>query len=901
MDQRRRRQPGLVAQAAALRAAAVPRAARRRGALRRAALPLQLQLPRRRVPPRGAGRGGGPARARGAGPHRPRRLLRRGPLRRGGPGGRAAHGVRRRADASGSTDAAERRSPTPTGAHLLVLARDPEGYARLARAISRGPAGRRREGRARAIDLDRAGRGSARRPLAGAHRLPQGRGAARPSSTDGPAAAARELDGSIDAFGRDNVAVELWDHGDPLDSARNDALAELAVRRRGRRSSPPTTCTTPRPARRPLATALAAVRARRSLDEIDGWLPGGAGAHLRSGAEQARRFARYPGVVERGRRARPRVRLRPAAGRARTCRRSRAPTGHDEMSWLRALTERGRERRYGPRGDRARAAGAYAQIEHELDVIEQLGFPGYFLIVWDIVEFCRRADIFCQGRGSAANSRGLLRARHHQRRRGRARPAVRAVPVARARRPARHRHRHRERPARGGHPVRLRALRPRARRPGRQRHHLPGRSRRCATWPRRSATRTGQQDAWSKQIDRWGPVGRDRGPEPTTTSPPPVLELAAQVEHFPRHLGIHSGGMVHLRPAGHRGVPGRVGADGGPHRAAVGQGRLRRGRPGEVRPARPRACSPRCTTRSTSSPSTTAIERRPGRPSRRTTRSTTCSAGPTRSACSRSRAGPRWPRCPGCKPRTFYDLVVEVALIRPGPIQGGSVHPYIRRRNGTGAGHLPAPAARDGRWRKTLGVPLFQEQLMQMAIDVAGFTPAEADQLRQAMGSKRSRRADGAAAATALRRAWPSGASPATSPTRSSTSSPPSPTSASPRATRCRFAYLVYARRGSSCYYPAAFCAALLNAQPMGFYSPQTLVHDARRHGVEVRTPDVNASRRAERDAASRATTSQRRAAGGAARASARCARSATTSAEAHRRRPARTSSMEDLARRTAR
>ena len=100
-------------------------------------------------------------------------------------------------------------------------------------------------------------------------------------------------------------------------------------------------------------------------------------------------------------------------------------------------------------------------------------------------------------------------------------------------------------------------------------------------------------------------------------------------------------------------------------------------------------------------------------------------------------AAPRWPRCRGCKPRTFYDLVVEVALIRPGPIQGGSVHPYIRRRNGQEPITYLHPLLENS-LGKTLGVPLFQEQLMQMAIDVAGFTPAESDELRQAMGSKRS-------------------------------------------------------------------------------------------------------------------------------------------------------------------
>ena len=137
---------------------------------------------------------------------------------------------------------------------------------------------------------------------------------------------------------------------------------------------------------------------------------------------------------------------------------------------------------------------------------------------------------------------------------------------------------------------------------------------------------------------------------------------------------------------------------------------------------------------------------------------------------------------PRLRPRTFYDLVVEVALIRPGPIQGGSVHPYIRRRNGKEPVTYLHPLL-ERSLAKTLGVPLFQEQLMQIAIDVGGFTAAEADQLRQAMGSKRSRERM-ARLQQRFYEGWPSAASSATSPTRSGRSSPPSPATASPRATR---------------------------------------------------------------------------------------------------------------------
>src|SRR3712207_1882352 len=195
---------------------------------------------------------------------------------------------------------------------------------------------------------------------------------------------------------------------------------------------------------------------------------------------------------------------------------------------------------------------------------------------------------------------------------------------------------------------------------------------------------------------------------------------------------------------------------------------------------------------------------------------------------------------PRLKPRHFYDLVVEVALIRPGPIQGGSVHPYIRRRNGTEAITYLHPLLEPS-LAKTLGVPLFQEQLMQMAIDVAGFSPAEADQLPQAMGSKRSHER-----MERLKARFYAGMA-----ERGITGAVAAEIFAKmaafanfgfPESHSVSFAYLVYASSGIKLHEPAAFCAALLNAQPMGFYSPQSLVQDARRHGVVVHTPDLNAS-----------------------------------------------------------
>jgi error-prone DNA polymerase len=196
---------------------------------------------------------------------------------------------------------------------------------------------------------------------------------------------------------------------------------------------------------------------------------------------------------------------------------------------------------------------------------------------------------------------------------------------------------------------------------------------------------------------------------------------------------------------------------------------------------------------------------------------------------------------PRLKPRVFYDLVVEVALIRPGPIQGGSVHPYIRRRNGEEPVTYDHPSMEQA-LRKTLGIPLFQEQLMQLAVDCAGFSAAEADQLRRAMGSKRSTEK-----MKRLRGRFYDGMRERHGVTGEVADRIYEKLEAFanfgfPESHSLSFASLVFYSSWFKLHHPAVFCAALLRAQPMGFYSPQSLVADARRHGVLVHGPDVNAS-----------------------------------------------------------
>ena len=195
---------------------------------------------------------------------------------------------------------------------------------------------------------------------------------------------------------------------------------------------------------------------------------------------------------------------------------------------------------------------------------------------------------------------------------------------------------------------------------------------------------------------------------------------------------------------------------------------------------------------------------------------------------------------PRLQPRTFYDIVIEVALIRPGPIQGGSVHPYIERAHGRQPVTYLHPLLEKS-LAKTKGVPLFQEQLMQMAIDVADFTPAEADQLRRAMGSKRSTERMEAMRGRLMSGMAGHGIDEKTG-QEIFDKLKAFADFGFPESHAYSFAFLVYASAWLKVYHPAAFYAGLLAAQPMGFYSPQSLAADARRHGLEVLRPDVQAS-----------------------------------------------------------
>ena len=718
--------------------------------------------------------------------------------------------------------------PDPPGPHLLVLARGPEGYRRLSRQLAAAHLAGGVKGRP-LYDYDTL------TEAAGGHwHILTGcrKGHVRQAlSTGGPEAAAEALADLVDRFGRDRVSVELTHHGDPLDDERNAALAALAPRF-GLTVVATTAAHFAEPGRARLAMAMGAIRARQSLDEAAGRLAPLGGSHLRSGDEMARLFFRYPETITA------------AADLGEQCAFGLAliapqlppfdvPEGHTEDSWLRELVMVGAARRYGPRSS---APEAYAQIERELDVIAALKFPGYFLVVHDITQFCRRNDILCQGRGSAANSAVCYAL------------GVTAVdPIANELLFERFLS-----PARDGPPdididiesdLRERAIQYVYDKYGRD---YAAQVANVITYRGRSAVRDmaralgfsqGQQDAWSKQISRWN--GLDDSPD-IEDIPGPVIDLAMQIKNLPRHMGIHSGGMVicdrpiaDVCPVEWARMADRsvlqwdkddCAAIGLVKFDLLGLGMLSALHYAIDLIAEHKGIEVDLARLDLSDPAVYEMLQRAD------------SVGVFQVE---SRA--QMATLPRLKPRVFYDLVVEVALIRPGPIQGGSVHPYIKRRNGLEPVVYDHPSMEPA-LRKTLGVPLFQEQLMQLAVDCAGFSPAEADQLRRAMGSKRStekmrRLRDRFYAGMAQRHAITGEVA-----DRIYEKLEAFANFGFPESHSLSFASLVYYSSWFKLYHPAVFCAALLRAQPMGFYSPQSLVADARRHGVTVRGPDVNAS-----------------------------------------------------------
>ena len=518
------------------------------------------------------------------------------------------------------------------------------------------------------------------------------------------------------------------------------------------------------------------------------------------------------------------------------------PPGETMISYLRKITDQGARERYRPYHERARR-----QIEHELRVIEKLNLAGYFLIVWDMVRFCRENRILAQGRGSAANSAvcyslgitavdpvgmELLFERFLSAERGEWPDIDIDLPSGDQReRVLQHVY---ERYGPRGTGMTANVITYRGKSAVREigkvlgfPEEMVGRLSNCI----HSFEYTDDADKLANQVQTAG----------FDASHPRVkhlVKLCLAIQNLPRHLGQHSGGMVICRgdldsivPLENARMPGRtvvqwdkddctdlgiikVDLLGLGMMAALEESiRIIRSRGGEVDLAHLPPDDPKTYAMIQKADTIGAFQ-------------------------IESRA--QMATLPRLKPKCFYDLVVEVAIIRPGPIVGNMVHPYINRRLGREPVRYPHPSLKPI-LKRTLGVPLFQEQLLRLAMVAAGFTGGEAEELRRAMGFKRS-----AERMQAIEEKLRCGLAANNIHGQAAEDIVRSITSFAlygfPESHAASFALLAYASCYLKAHYPAAFYTALLNCQPMGFYSPAVLVKDAHRHGIRVRPIDVQVS-----------------------------------------------------------
>jgi error-prone DNA polymerase len=514
------------------------------------------------------------------------------------------------------------------------------------------------------------------------------------------------------------------------------------------------------------------------------------------------------------------------------------PNGTTSAEWLRRQTFAGARRRYPDRIPDTIAA----QIEKELEIIEALDYPGYFLTMWEIVEFCRANDILCQGRGSAANSAvcyclgvtavdpvrmGLLFERFISKER--AEPPDIDLDIEHDRREEVIQHVYqkysRDRAAMVANVVRYRsrsALRDVGKALGLSETALD----RVAKFL--SSYENIRPDALAQMgIDSTGGVQEH------------LLELSNEILDFPRHLSIHPGGFL----LGHEPVHDMVPIENAtmPERTVIqwdkedveDLGLFKVDLLGLGGLTQLDLCFKLLREHRGIELSMATIP-----PDDVPTYEMICKSDTVGVFQIESRA--QMAMLPRLRPRNFYDLVIEISIVRPGPITGGMVHPYLRRRQGKEEVEYPHPSLKPV-LEKTLGVPLFQEQVMRLAMIAADYTPGEADQLRRDMAAwhrtgrmERHRerlitrmQAKGIAAEFAERvfeqiRGFGE--------------------YGFPESHAASFALIAYATAWLKCHYHAEYTCALLNAQPMGFYTPATIVEDAKRHHIVMRSIDIQAS-----------------------------------------------------------
>ena len=591
------------------------------------------------------------------------------------------------------------------------------------------------------------------------------------------------------------------------------------------------------PARRDLQDVLTCIRHGVTLAAAGRLIRPNAEHDLKSPQRMVQLFADEPVLVERTREVASRCTFSLSEIRYRYPA-ERLPDGKTSSDWLRELTLGGARERFGAGVPPA----IREQIDRELALIDELDYGGYFLTMWEIVRFCRQEGILCQGRGSAANSvvcyclgitavdptrvellfeRFLSRERHE--------PPDIDLDIMHARREEVIQHVYskygRDRAAMVANVVRYR-----------------GRSAVREVGKALGLSETAI-DRLARLLSHYGPLDAagltHAGLDPDSPIHGHLFRLCEQIQDCPRHLSIHPGGFllghepVHdLVPIENATMPGRTVIQWDKHDLEdlglfkvdlLGLGALTQLDLGFQMLDRHYGRE-------------LSLDRIPSDDPQ--TYDQICRSDTVGVFQIESRA--QMAMLPRLRPRNYYDLVIEVSIVRPGPITGGMVHPYLRRRNGEEKVVYPH-ACLEPVLRKTLGVPLFQEQVMKLAMVAADYTPGEADQLRRDMAAWRrsgriERHRDRLVNRMLAKGVVREFAERVFDQIRGFGEY------GFPESHAASFALIAYATAWLRCHYPDVFTCSLLNAQPMGFYTPATIVDDAIRHGVEVRPVDVTAS-----------------------------------------------------------
>jgi error-prone DNA polymerase len=639
-------------------------------------------------------------------------------------------------------------------------------------------------------------------------------------------------------FGRGNVYVELQRHYRRHQEARNHSLVQLA-----RTLHLPLLATNgvtyASPERRPLQDVLTCVHHKTTLNDAGVLLNHNNERHLKTSAEMERLFSDLPAAFAETAELANRLQFT-LHNLGYQFPRYPVPPGETEMSYLRQLTDQGARWRYQPYHQKAQH-----QIERELAMIEKLQLPGYFLIVWDLIDFCRREKILVQGRGSAANSAvcyslgitavdpvgmELLFERFLSEERGEMPDIDLDLPSGDQReRVIQHVY---QRYGPLGAAMTANVITYRGRSAVRDVGKVLGFSEDQLT---SLANRMGHFE-WRDPNDTLEKRFTDQGFNLADPRIRQFYQLTAEILDLPRHLGQHSGGMVvcqgqldsvvPLEPAT---MPNRTVVQWDKDDCAdlsiikidlLGLGMMA-------------VLEDTITLIRDDYQEQVDLAHLP--PDDKAVYSCLQKADTIGLFQVESRA--QMSCLPRMKPAKFYDIVVQVAIIRPGPIVGQMLHPYLRRRQGMEEPVCLHPSL-EPVLARTLGVPLFQEQLIRIAMIAAGFTGGQAEDLRRAMGFKRSEKRMREVEVN-LRAGMERNGIIGETQDRIVLAISSFALYGFPESHAASFALIAYASAFLKCHYLAAFTAAMLNNQPMGFYSPATLVKDAQRHGQRFRPVDI--------------------------------------------------------------